>query len=107
MKAKELSELISNSKLVKKNGELKVCYANVIKCLFIGQKVRKEWRGYGNYITLRDTDYNNACTICYALGLKLAVGNDAPRGGQGGEFVCLTKESIEKVSDYVKQQNWK
>lgn len=45
------------------------------------------------------TEVGNTITLLDILGIKLSWGNDAPKGGKEGDYMCLSKAEIRKLKD--------
>lgn len=81
--------------LLKKSGELQVRYCGTLSELICGYKVRPVWtRGYGS---LDRASVDRAEALISALKLSYETGNDTPRGGATGEFICLSKKGIKQL----------
>lgn len=77
--------------LLKKDGELKIKYQNLIKLLSEGEKklYLKYYSGTVRYRHTVDTDYYNMKKLLDGLNIKYKVGNDAPRGGATGDYILI------------------
>ena len=54
---------------------------------------------------LGDTTFERLRDFITALGCSVECGNDAPRGGKSGEYICVPKKELRKFKGWLKVYN--
>ena len=82
--------------LFKQNGELKKIVKNALNRATYTSTTIHHTRtvGSGRFITIQSDFYYFKNLLEYA-GCKYSTGNDAPRGGQNGNYIKCSKKAIE------------
>jgi len=91
------------SKLVKADGELKQRFVDALNYIK-GEDHRKAHCGYytgsGRYIRFTSYYYEIKTTL-EAFGFKSKDGNDAPRGGQQGDYINMSKQAYTTLMNLI------
>ncbi|MEG1684561.1 MAG: hypothetical protein RR319_01250 [Bacteroides sp.] len=108
MKAATLENRISE-KLTTKAGKLIMHYEKVVDLLKNPKTVVHpcRWNRNGSHFTLQSKMHQYIYALS-ALGIDYELGNDAPNGGQEGNFIKLSKKGLRQVADFAKNNalNW-
>lgn len=99
MKAENLAKLVIE-KCVTKSNTIKVSDINMLRHIIFTPKEKKrtfKWyygRNYKNTYS-RDSDVLRKLNICFEFD------NDAPKGGQNGNFIILNEKGLRKIKPFI------
>lgn len=96
MKKTTLMKRLSKAGLTTKSGALKSGIKDIIIRLADGRRTYIRVWG-GRHFGSSSHDYRRTIEVIHALGFTPVLGNDAPRGGRGGEYVAIDKTDIRKL----------
>lgn len=75
-------------------GELKSLYKNAINEFVRSEKIYPvSYSGRGRHVNVRDMNHYIKMPLSL-MGYKFTEGNDAPRGGQSGNFIKVSKTAL-------------
>ena len=103
MKAQTLAARIA-AKLTTKGGAIAKKYADVEKVLLGGRVHGKHYSGSGRFTSVANGTHYTTIEGLKAIGVDYVTGNDAPRGGQCGDFVELTAKGRRQVAEWAKMR---
>lgn len=84
--------------LYTKKGKLKSNIQKAIDCIHGTKIYTDQWVGSGRRKNLQSI-HSNVVELLNALGLKYKTGNDAPRGGQEGNFIKISARALTKIKN--------
>lgn len=103
MKANTLQNRI-NSNLRTKGGAIAARYTNVEKVLLGERYHGAGYSGRGRYTSKANGDHFAVIEGLRKIGVDFVEGNDAPRGGWGGQYVELSPKGKRQVAEWAKQR---
>lgn len=86
--ARNLCENLLTSDVVKKDGSLQKRYEKVMTCISDAH-MKKAHLTNSSKAGIDDSLHKAALNLIRALGLRSRTGNDAPRGGRGGDYIMI------------------
>ena len=101
MKANTLADCIK-AKLTTKGGKIAKKYADVEKVLLGGRVHGKHYSGSGKYTSVANGTHYTTIEGLRLIGVDFQEGNDAPRGGQCGDYVELSPKGKRQVAEWAK-----
>lgn len=104
MKANTLADRIT-AKLKTKGGKIAQKYADVEKVLLGGRVHGKHYSGSGRYTSVANGTHYTTIEGLRLIGVDFQEGNDAPRGGQCGDYVELSPKGKRQVSEWAAMRN--
>lgn len=104
MKANTLADRIT-AKLTTKGGEIAKKYADVEKVLLGGRVHGKHYSGSGRYTSVANGTHYTTIEGLRLIGVDFQEGNDAPRGGQCGDYVELSPKGKRQVAEWAAMRN--
>lgn len=103
MKAQTLAARIA-AKLTTKGGAIAKKFQDVEKVLLGGRHYGKFYSGRGRYTSVANGTHYTTIEGLRLIGVDFQEGNDAPRGGQSGDFVALTPKGRRQVAEWAKMR---
>lgn len=100
MKANTLADRIT-AKLTTKDGKIAKKYADVEKVLLGGRVHGKHYSGSGRYTSVANGTHYTTIEGLRLVGVDFTTGNDAPRGGQCGDYVELSPKGKRQVAEWA------
>ena len=101
MKAENFANLILEKCLTKK-GTFLVSDVEMLRHLIFNPLHRKRtFRWYNKGRSYRDT-YSRDITLLKKLGVDYKYSNDAPRGGQEGNYIIITQKGLRRIKPFLK-----
>lgn len=104
MKANTLADRIT-VKLTTKGGKIAKKYADVEKVLLGGRVHGKHYSGSGRYTSVANGTHYTTIEGLRLIGVDFQEGNDAPRGGQCGDYVELSPKGKRQVAEWAAMRN--
>lgn len=93
----------NNCSLLNKENKFKKNYTSYIDLLKELQKGKKlhlcGWSRSCGYNNLQNIKHNNIASLLSFARINFVVGNDAPRGGQSGQYIELTAKGKQQFAD--------
>lgn len=89
--------------LCTKQGTIKKCYSHLYSFIESDNRFHGcKWSSGKGFLNLSTSAHDNLIEALKVIGIDYSVGNDAPRGGQGGMFVELTEKGRRQVAEMRK-----
>lgn len=104
MKANTLADRIT-AKLTTKGGKIAKKYADVEKVLLGGRVHGKHYSGSGRYTSVANGTHYTTIEGLRLIGVDFQEGNDAPKGGQCGDYVELSPKGKRQVAEWAAMRN--
>lgn len=101
MKAQTLTDRIQ-ANLTTAKGAIAKKYADVEKVLLGARHHGKTYSGHGRFTSIANGTHYSTIEGLRLIGVDFVTGNDAPRGGQCGDYVELTAKGRRQVAEWAK-----
>lgn len=101
MKAENFAKLILEKCLTKKGTILSSDIEMLYHLIFFSSVKRRTFHWYNKGRSHRDSHYRDI-EVLNKLGVDYGYFNDAPRGGQEGNYIIITPKGLNRIKPFLK-----